>query len=268
MTLDLDRALDLLSSLRLESGQRWADVAADFQWATARWALDPAAPPYRWDSRPRGGSKTTDAAALCAVLMVAVLPPGSSLSAFAVDRDQARLLGDALRGFVARTAALRGVLDADAYAARTRSGVRLEILAADAASAWGRKDAFAVADEVTAWPTTTNTRRAVGGHLLGDRQGSRGEASRHHDERRPRQVDRWHLASRAHFAGLDCRRDARAAGMGLARLSRRTAGHAPGVVLPPSHLNEWCAPTNMLTSRDDVLARQKNHREVSGRHAG
>ena len=97
MTLDLDRALDLVSSLRLESGQRWADVAADFQWATARWALDPAVSPYRWDSRPRGGSKTTDAAARCAVLMVAVLPPGSSLSAFAVDRDQARLLGDALR---------------------------------------------------------------------------------------------------------------------------------------------------------------------------
>ncbi len=254
MTLDLDRALDLLSSLRLESGQRWADVAADFQWATARWALDPAAPPYRWDSRPRGGSKTTDAAALCAVLMVAVLPPGSSLSAFAVDRDQARLLGDALRGFVARTAALRGVLDADAYAARTRSGVRLEILAADAASAWGRKDAFAVADEVTAWPTTTNARqlweaifsatgKVPGAKLLAIT--TSGDPAR------------W-------TAGIY-----RAALTSPAWTVAETPGPLAWVspdflaeqraMLPESsyrrlHLNEWCAPDDVLASRDDVLA--------------
>ena len=101
-----DPALDLLASFVLEDGRRWGAAASDFQWATARWALDPSAPPYRWDSRPRGGSKTTDAAALCAVLMVAVLPPGSSLVCFAVDRDQARQLADALRGFTARTPAL------------------------------------------------------------------------------------------------------------------------------------------------------------------
>jgi hypothetical protein len=249
-----DPALDLLASFVLEDGRRWGAAASDFQWATARWALDPSAPPYRWDSRPRGGSKTTDAAALCAVLMVAVLPPGSSLVCFAVDRDQARLLGTALRGFTARTPALRGVLDVDAYAATTPSGSRLEILSADAASAWGRKDAFVVADEVTAWPATANARE-----LWEAIFSSTGKVAG------------------AKLLAICTSGDPAAWTAGIYRSALKspawTVAETPGplswvspsflaeqrLMLPESsyrrlHLNQWCAPSDVLASRDDLLA--------------
>jgi hypothetical protein len=259
MTLNLDRtasdkAADLLASFVLEDGRRWGAAASDFQWATARWALDPSAPMARWDSRPRGGSKTTDAAALCAVLMVAVLPPGSSLACFAVDKDQARLLGDALRGFVARTAPLRGELGVDAYAATTRNGSRLEILSADAASAWGRKDSFVVADEVTAWPATTNARE-----LWEALYSSLGKVPG------------------AKLLAICTSGDPAAWTAGIYRSALKspawTVAETPGPLewaspsflaeqrsmLPESsyrrlHLNQWCAPDDVLASRDDLLA--------------
>ena len=56
-------ALDLMASFVLEDGSRWGDTAAPWQWERARDHFDAASPPFTWDQRPRGGRKTTDAAA-------------------------------------------------------------------------------------------------------------------------------------------------------------------------------------------------------------
>ncbi len=61
---------------------------------------------------------------------------------------------DSVRGYVERTPELRGRLVLDAFKARTDRGVVLEALAADAASSWGLRPWFVVADEIAQWPTT------------------------------------------------------------------------------------------------------------------
>ncbi len=152
-------ALDLLGSVVLEDGERWADRAADFQWECARSLLDPSERPFRWESRPRGGSKTTDLAGILLAAMLTQLPSGARCDAYAGGRDQARLLVDALDGLVQRTPGLASVVEVSDYKATTRSGVILEVMSADAATAHGRRPAFAVADELCQWPSASNARR-------------------------------------------------------------------------------------------------------------
>lgn len=150
-------ALDLLASLPLEDGRLWGDAAVRYQWDAARAFFDPDGPRFHWHGRPRGGSKTTDAAAFAAVALVAELPPGSRAYAAAADRDQSRLLLDALAGFVQRSSTLRGALKVDTWRITgTRTGSQLEALAADGPGTWGLKPALVIVDEVTGWPETRN----------------------------------------------------------------------------------------------------------------
>jgi phage terminase large subunit-like protein len=154
----VDDGLALLGGCVLEDGRLWGDVAEPWQWALAVWLLSPDSSPYRWESRPRGGSKTTDIAAIALVAMLTVLPAGSRLYAIAVDRDQGRLIAEAAAGFVARTPALASAVTVDSYKITARSGSVLEIMAADAASTYGLKPALVICDEFCQWPGTTNAR--------------------------------------------------------------------------------------------------------------
>jgi hypothetical protein len=157
MTANAD-ALALLSGLILEDGKRWGDIAEPFQWDAVRAILDPAERPNRWESRPRGGSKTTDAAAWLIALLVAVLRPGSECYAYAADLDQARRVRDFLNGFVVRTPGLASVLTVDRYRVTAASGSTLEIQSCDGASAFGLKPAFVLVDELAQWSAIDNTR--------------------------------------------------------------------------------------------------------------
>jgi phage terminase large subunit-like protein len=154
-------ALDLLSSLVLPDGHRWAEVAETFQWQDARTVLDPdSATPYSFLTRARGGSKTTDLAGMALAVMLAQLPSASRLYGLAADRDQGRLLVDAIAGYAQRTPELRGAIRVEQYrvhAPRFRSV--LEVLAADAPSAWGLLPDFVVVDEIGQWGTTGSPRR-------------------------------------------------------------------------------------------------------------
>ena len=145
-------ALDLLASLVLEDGRRWGEVATPWQWADAQAVLDPApgGPRLHFTTRPRGGSKTVDGAAIAAVALVEQLPPGSRAYALAVDKDQARLLNDALAGLVARSG-LSGAIKVDRFMASTRSGSHLEVLAADEASSYGLRGHLYLCDEISLW---------------------------------------------------------------------------------------------------------------------
>lgn len=152
-------ALALLSGLVLEDGRRWGEVATSWQRADAAAILDPTGPVLHFQTRPRGGSKTTDLAGAVLALLIEEAPPSSRSYAVAVDADQAGLLHDALRGFVERNG-LGGVVQVDARRVMVRtSGATLEVLAADGASAYGLRPWLLVIDELAAWPATPNHRR-------------------------------------------------------------------------------------------------------------
>lgn len=148
-------AVDVLAGMVLESGARWGEVATEWQWADARAILEPADgdPLLHFLTRPRSGSKTSDLAGIVGAALVEQVPPGGRCFAVAADRDQARLLTDALAGFVVRTPGLAGAISVDRYSATTPDGRRLEVIPADAASSYGLRGSLFVCDELTQWPS-------------------------------------------------------------------------------------------------------------------
>jgi phage terminase large subunit-like protein len=151
--------LDLLAGLVLEDGRRWGDAAVPVQWDDARAVLSPAGEPYHFLTRARGFAKTSDLAGIAVAVMLAQLPTGSRLYGLAADRDQGRLLVDSVGGYAARTPELRSALSVDAYKVSAANGSVLEVLAADAVSAYGLRPAFLVVDELAQWATTAGPRR-------------------------------------------------------------------------------------------------------------
>jgi phage terminase large subunit-like protein len=149
----------LLDLLRLESGDRWSDVAADVQREDAAAVLDEATA-YHWWGRARGWSKTSDLAAIALEVLLHA-PPGSRSYAFGADRDQAALLPDALAGFIFRGGkVLTEVFDVQAWKVVVRAtGASIEAMAADEHGAWGLRPHFVVVDELGQWPETRGARR-------------------------------------------------------------------------------------------------------------
>jgi hypothetical protein len=153
-------SIDLLSRLVLEDGRRWGDVAEDVQWEDALAILKPnSATPYHFLTRARGRSKTTDLGAIVLVVMLTQSRPGEQLYALAADRNQGALLVDSIRGFVQRTPGLANVVRVSQYRVVTPGNVEFEVLAADAASAWGLRPAFLVVDEIAWWAETRNAKK-------------------------------------------------------------------------------------------------------------
>lgn len=108
-------AIDLLAGLVLEDGRAWGEAAYPWQWDDARAFLE--GPRRRcYFTRPRGASKTGDAAGVMIADLIEDAPPQSRSYAVAVDRDQGRLLVDSIVGFVERTEGLAGALRLDKWA--------------------------------------------------------------------------------------------------------------------------------------------------------
>src|SRR5919106_2751583 len=98
--MTLDHALDILAGLVLEDGRRWGEAAYPWQWEDARAILDPDSPtPYHFLTRPRGASKTGDLAGICIAALLEQLDSADRSFAVAADRDQGRLLVDAVAGY-------------------------------------------------------------------------------------------------------------------------------------------------------------------------
>jgi phage terminase large subunit-like protein len=155
-----DQALDLLRGLVLENGARWGDRAEWFQLDDAAAVLDQEGPRRHFWTRPRGASKTTDAAGCAIAALLAQAPAGARAYAFASDRDQAGLMIDSVAGFVDRTPGLAGALDVQSWrVTAARSGATLEIQASDDASAWGLRPWFVVVSEFAAWRETAGPKR-------------------------------------------------------------------------------------------------------------
>ncbi len=155
-------AVRILAGLRLDDGRPWGDAAQPWQWADAKAVLDPAPGEARnhFLTRARGGSKTTDLAGMSLSALVSDLPTASRAYAVAVSRDQGRLLLEALRGFVMRNPTMQGLVQVDAYRARSlTTGSTLDVLAADGPSAWGLLPSWMVVDEIAQWGSTPNARQ-------------------------------------------------------------------------------------------------------------
>ena len=250
--------LALLAGLVLDDeGTAWGDIAEPFQRGDAEAILTgtrPADPRLHFLTRPRGGSKTTDLAAVLLVVLLTQAPSRSTSHAYARDADQAALLLDALRALAERTG-LAGLLDVQASVVTVRkSGARLRVESADAASAFGRIPYFVVCDELAQWPTTR-----------GARQLWEAIASGLPKRRDSRLVVLTTAGDPAHWAGRI---------IGGARESDRwRVSEVPGPLpwadpddlaeqrrlLPASayarlHLNRWTASEDRLVSADDLRA--------------
>ncbi|HTL42443.1 MAG TPA: hypothetical protein VL294_13310 [Pseudolysinimonas sp.] len=154
--------LALLAGLVLDDeGTAWGDVAEPFQREDAAaiiTGIRPADPRMHFLTRPRGGSKTTDLAAVLLVVLLTQAPRRSTSHAYARDQDQAGLLLDALRALAERSH-LGSLLTIGAETVVVKAtGARLRVESADAASAFGRVPFFVVCDELAQWPTTRGAR--------------------------------------------------------------------------------------------------------------
>jgi len=153
-------ALHLLWALVLEDGRRWGEATAGFQREDAAAILDPSprAPRLHYLTRPRGGSKTTDLAGIALATLLEDFAPGTHGHVFAVDADQAGELLRAASGFVQRTPELAGLVDVQQRRIVTPSGAAWNVVASDAASAFGLRGAFYIFDEFAQLRSTAEHR--------------------------------------------------------------------------------------------------------------
>lgn len=101
--------------------------------------------------RPRGHSKTGDIAASTSWALFASRRKLRGVAA-AADKEQAKLLRDAIDGLVRLNPWLAKVLDVQAFVIKNRhTGSELQILSSDAASSYGLTPDFIVCDELTHW---------------------------------------------------------------------------------------------------------------------
>lgn len=150
--------LDLLAGLVNEDGRTWGAAAAPFQWHDVEAIFSPDGPRWHFLTRPRGGSKSSDLAAVLLAWLATEAQGAARGYIAAADKDQGALLLDAAQGFVARSPALRGVVKVEASKIIAKSGASVEVLAADGPSAYGLRPSFVVVDEIAQWPTTRNAR--------------------------------------------------------------------------------------------------------------
>jgi hypothetical protein len=174
-------ALDLLAGLVLEDGRAWGEAAYPWQWSDARAFLE-GSRRRCYFTRPRGASKTSDAAGVMIADLIEDAPPQSRSYAVAVDRDQGRLLVDSIVEFVERTEGLAGALRLDKWTVTAPHGASLEILAADAPGA-GETAAEAHRRRVSSLAHYRRVPDTMDGSALRPRQGCRLPARNPHQRR-------------------------------------------------------------------------------------
>jgi hypothetical protein len=167
----LERTLDLLGGMVLEDGSLWGESAAGFQVEDAEAVADPASGvTQHLLTRPRGGRKSTDVAALTLALLAEQAPPMARAYCGAADLEQAQEIIDAADGLIARTPALAALFRVtNLTVTNVRNGASLTALPADV-SGFGKRAWLIVLDEVANWPQTRKHRRFWGVLMSGNRK--------------------------------------------------------------------------------------------------
>lgn len=269
---DPNAAYPLVLSLVLEDGRRWGEAAEPWQRADARAILDtsPDAPPWHFLTRPRGGSKTGDVAAVSLAWLLYQAEDRARGYGLAADRDQGALLVDAMAGFVHRTPELAAAVQVDAFRVTARRSLAtLDVLPADEASSWGLSPRWLVVDELAQWGSGRTPRRLWRSVVSST------------PKKRPRLVVMTSAGDPGHWSHevlVSARR----------RTGRWRVSEVPGpvpwqeaedlteleAVLPAWEfsrlvLNEWTSPADRLTTVDDlgacVVLEEWPRRPVPGR---
>ena len=157
-----EAALDLMWALRLENGKMWGECAQPFQIEDAEAVLLNKRPDPTWHfiTRPRGGSKSTDTAAMAIAWLVMDAPPLANGHVVAASTEQGSIIIDAAAGFMARTPELEGALVVESMRIIAPNGAWVRVLAQSDSGSWGLRDAhFLVADEFCQWPETRGAKR-------------------------------------------------------------------------------------------------------------
>lgn len=155
-----ERALDYVFGLVLESGKRWGEVAAPFQLEDVRAIFDPKPPNKHFLTRPRGGSKTSDIAAISIGWLVAEAPPRAHGYVVASNTNQAAEVIDAAAGLIIRTPEIEDYLGIESERILGPNGATVQVIAMSESGAWGKRDAhLLVCDEFAQWPDTRGSKR-------------------------------------------------------------------------------------------------------------
>lgn len=155
----MNAMLDLMSGFVMESGQTWGSIATDWQIADATAVLS-GDWKYAYLTRPRGGSKTSDVAAMTVAMVLDRIPPGESGHCFAASKDQASLLIGSAAGYVRRTPGLADHIGIQNMRIVNRhNGANVTVMSAESATAYGLRSWWLVVDEIAQWPDTDNSRR-------------------------------------------------------------------------------------------------------------
>lgn len=156
-------AVLLLNAMRVDAGPGmrsvpWELVATERQVDDAYAVILGADPRWHLLLRPRGMSKTTDAALIALSCLLTIQPPNSRSLVYAVDADQAALLFERMAGIIAALPAdlVKVTLN---RITNLKTGATLTIESSDAPSALGHTPWLVVVDEFCAWPDTRGPKR-------------------------------------------------------------------------------------------------------------
>ena len=135
----------------LDPWQREDFQALDAGWIDSTHRRDSLAIKRAYLERPRGHSKTTDLAVMVAWALLASRSALTGLGA-AADKDQARLLRDAIRRITLLNPWLKAFLEVRLNTVRNpATGSELVIQSSDALGSYGQTPDFVIADELTHW---------------------------------------------------------------------------------------------------------------------
>lgn len=155
-----EATLDLMWALNLENGKRWGEVAIDHQKIDAK-AIASDDPPYmHFITRPRGGSKSTDIAAICLSWLIVEAPPLSNGHVVASNSDQAAIIIDAAAAIIANTPGLEDAITVENEKLIAPNGAWIRILPQKASGSWGLRDArILILDEFCQWDETRGAKK-------------------------------------------------------------------------------------------------------------
>jgi len=153
MRSDLMDLYPALADFRVEGGASWIDVAQPWQVDDLAAMLAVDGPSYHWLSRPRGASKSGDAAIAAMLIMMCQVDEMSLCYAVAADKDQACLVTKRVQSYVAQSPPRSALREWHALlsVATAPNGSRLETLAAHPSSGWGLTTPLILCDELGNW---------------------------------------------------------------------------------------------------------------------